>query len=359
MFSAKPHFSLHSASTDESSLLCNECLELPSRPVIEPPSLPAPPQVLSRVTSVHPFKRCILLQWVMEVAASFCLKRQSYYLAVDLIDRYLEAYQVGNDKLQLVGAAALYISLKCEDTEVVSLYDMCRTTDFAFTQEQLVVMELDILFKLDWKVYSTTPYSYLSWLMWEWDLFLMEKFNCKSLKEPSLKREALGDITLQKKAVVYLQPNSTSTRRYHYSMLLLDSLNMHYYSKSFQVGELAVALLFMVTKRFFEETQYGLLSDCMASYFCNPQESLNEEIAQGALILYEMFSEFVYTTTPGVDLHTLISHMEFVHEFMLELPEVFCSAEEVDSLASHYKELATQTYSPLPASLTTYLIKKC
>jgi len=59
--------------------------------------------------------RAKLIDWMMHVCYEFCLKRDTFYIAVGLVDRYFE--KVCNLRIaefQLLGAAALFISSKLE-----------------------------------------------------------------------------------------------------------------------------------------------------------------------------------------------------------------------------------------------------
>lgn len=59
--------------------------------------------------------RAILLDWVMEVAAEFGLKRETYSLASSYVDRYLsKCANVEKSQLQLLGATSLYLAIKAE-----------------------------------------------------------------------------------------------------------------------------------------------------------------------------------------------------------------------------------------------------
>src|SRR6218665_804065 len=66
--------------------------------------------------------RAILIDWMSEVQQNFELNHETLYLAVKLIDIYLQKTNVAKDQLQLLGATALSISSKFE----VRLFILCK-----------------------------------------------------------------------------------------------------------------------------------------------------------------------------------------------------------------------------------------
>ena len=67
-----------------------------------------------------PRQRGTVVDWMLEVHHQFELVPESLFLAVNLLDRYLELRPVGAERLQLVGAACLLLASKFED-QCVSL----------------------------------------------------------------------------------------------------------------------------------------------------------------------------------------------------------------------------------------------
>lgn len=71
------------------------------------------PQMFQRHPSLQPRMRAILLDWLIEVCEVYKLHRETYYLAMDYIDRYLSTHQnVPKNQLQLIGITCLFIASK-------------------------------------------------------------------------------------------------------------------------------------------------------------------------------------------------------------------------------------------------------
>lgn len=54
--------------------------------------------------------RCILVDWLVEVAEEYKLHRETLFLSVNYIDRFLSQMSVLRGKLQLVGAASMFLA---------------------------------------------------------------------------------------------------------------------------------------------------------------------------------------------------------------------------------------------------------
>jgi len=89
--------------------------------------------------------RSILVDWLVEVHLKFKLVQESLYLTVNLIDRYLERRQIHRSKLQLVGVTAMLIACKYEEIYPPIVKDFVYITDNAYTKEEILDMERDML----------------------------------------------------------------------------------------------------------------------------------------------------------------------------------------------------------------------
>lgn len=58
--------------------------------------------------------RAILIDWLVEVQENFELFHETLYLAVKIVDRYLEQVEVKKEYLQLVGATSMLVAAKFE-----------------------------------------------------------------------------------------------------------------------------------------------------------------------------------------------------------------------------------------------------
>lgn len=63
--------------------------------------------------------RTLLVDWMVEVQETFELNHETLYLAVKIVDIYLSKVQIEKEKLQLIGAAALFMSCKYDVSQVI------------------------------------------------------------------------------------------------------------------------------------------------------------------------------------------------------------------------------------------------
>uniref|UniRef100_A0A7S4HK39 Cyclin N-terminal domain-containing protein n=1 Tax=Prymnesium polylepis TaxID=72548 RepID=A0A7S4HK39_9EUKA len=84
--------------------------------------------------------RAILVDWLVDVQLKFKLKTETLYLAVGLIDRYLEVHPVVRAKLQLVGISAMYLASMYEEGQDGSCPEVRRWVyicDNAYRQKEI------------------------------------------------------------------------------------------------------------------------------------------------------------------------------------------------------------------------------
>jgi len=112
--------------------------------------------------AIQPKMRAILLDWLIEVCEVYRLHRETFYLAVDFLDRYLgSAAPVPKNRLQLIGVTCLFIGAKLEEIYPPKLQEFAYVTDGACTEEEILGMELEILKRLNWALSPMTPNSWM------------------------------------------------------------------------------------------------------------------------------------------------------------------------------------------------------
>ena len=108
--------------------------------------------------SINEKMRAILVDWLVEVQIKFKLLPETLYLTVNIIDRFLGVQKVTRDKLQLVGVSSMLIATKYEEIYAPEVKDFVYISDNAYSSQQILDMEFDILRALEFNV--TTPSSY-------------------------------------------------------------------------------------------------------------------------------------------------------------------------------------------------------
>ena len=106
--------------------------------------------------------RIVLLDWLLDIHYRFKMFPSTLFIAVSIIDRYLAGNEISRSKLQLVGATALFIAAKYEETyEVPELSEMVRLCAKVYTKHEFLEMESVILRFLDFDLIVDSSYKFL------------------------------------------------------------------------------------------------------------------------------------------------------------------------------------------------------
>lgn len=105
--------------------------------------------------------RMILVDWLVEVHNKFELLPETLYLTIDIVDRFLSRKVVSRRELQLVGISSMLLACKYEEIWAPEVNDFVCISDNAYTKEQVLGMEKEILRKLEWNLTVATPFVFL------------------------------------------------------------------------------------------------------------------------------------------------------------------------------------------------------
>merc|ERR1719231_1210515 len=89
------------------------------------------------------------------------LRPETLFLTVNLIDRYLTKVPVLRKRLQLVGVVAMFIAAKFEEISPPGVTDYEYITDNAYTKEDILVMECQMLATLDFQIVVPTAAHFM------------------------------------------------------------------------------------------------------------------------------------------------------------------------------------------------------
>merc|ERR1719369_1819606 len=106
--------------------------------------------------------RSILVDWLVEVAEEYKLHTETLYLAVSYIDRFLSYMSVQRAKLQLVGAACMFIASKYEEIYPPDVGEFVYITDDTYTKKQVLRMEHLVLKVLGFDLSVPTTHLFVN-----------------------------------------------------------------------------------------------------------------------------------------------------------------------------------------------------
>ena len=81
----------------------------------------------------------------METCNDLLLKRETFHLSINIIDRYLSLVKISRKNFQLVGVTALFIASKIEEIYSPRISDFSAASGNSYSLAALVEMEKKIL----------------------------------------------------------------------------------------------------------------------------------------------------------------------------------------------------------------------
>ena len=119
------------------------------------------PNFLAKTGSVAPHMRAILINWLIQAHNSFHLASETLYICVSIFDRYFARAAVPKNRIQLVGATALFIASKYEEIYYPEINEFVTICDKLYTKRDIIKMELEILSKLNFELGRPLPLHFL------------------------------------------------------------------------------------------------------------------------------------------------------------------------------------------------------
>jgi G2/mitotic-specific cyclin 3/4 len=105
--------------------------------------------------------RKVLIDWIVQVHATFRLLPETLYLTVNIIDRFLTVRNVPLFKFQLVGATALLIASKYEEITCPSVQEIVWIVESAYPAEEILEAERFMVNMLQFELGWPGPMSFL------------------------------------------------------------------------------------------------------------------------------------------------------------------------------------------------------
>ena len=130
--------------------------------------------------------RSILVDWIIDVHHKFGFTDETLFMTVLIIDRYSTIRQISRMQLQLLGITALMISCKHEEIELPKIDDFIYITDNAYTKQEMVKMENDILRALNFSLLFPSPIKFFEYLSINFNFSKKMHFMGKYLMETFL-----------------------------------------------------------------------------------------------------------------------------------------------------------------------------
>jgi len=119
------------------------------------------PTYMEKQVDLNAKYRTIMVDWMAEVVVKFGLLTETFFLSVNIIDRFLQHKAVARTRFQLVGIAAMLIASKFEEIYTPKVDDFIYITANAYSREDLLKMEKMMLMTLDFNLNIPSPLHFL------------------------------------------------------------------------------------------------------------------------------------------------------------------------------------------------------
>ena len=156
--------------------------------------------------------RGVLVDWLLEVHQRFHLLPETFYLTVNIIDRFLTRKVVQLERLQLVGVAAMFIAAKYEEVLSPHIANFVRVADDGFTEAEILSAERYILQTLEYDLSFPNPMHFMR---------RISKADNYDIQTRTLAKYLL-EITLLDHRFLEFAPSLNSAAAMHLSRLILD-----------------------------------------------------------------------------------------------------------------------------------------
>lgn len=105
--------------------------------------------------------RGVLIDWLLEVHTRFHLLPETFYLTVNIIDRFLSCKVVQLERLQLVGITAMFIASKYEEVLSPHVGNFRHVADDGFSEAEILSAERYILATLNYDLSFPNPMHFM------------------------------------------------------------------------------------------------------------------------------------------------------------------------------------------------------
>jgi hypothetical protein len=114
-------------------------------------------------THVDATCRKLMVDWYFSVVDAFNLSRETVWVAISILDRYLSSGKGDATKsleckrmFQLASVTCFYISVKVYESSQFGIRLLTRLGRGLYKEKEIVYMEQDILFAIEWRLYAST-----------------------------------------------------------------------------------------------------------------------------------------------------------------------------------------------------------
>lgn len=149
----------------EDPVLIQDCRVLLNLLSLEDRYQPNPNYFKCVQVEIKRYMRKMVAQWLLEVCDEQRCEEDVFPLAMNYLDRFLSVTNIPKSRLQLLGAACMFIASKLKETCPISAEKLVIYTDHSISNSMLMDMESLVLGKLKWDLSAVTPHDFLEQIL--------------------------------------------------------------------------------------------------------------------------------------------------------------------------------------------------
>src|SRR5579859_1024930 len=119
------------------------------------------PHYMSNQRELGWHMRRVLIDWLIQVHSRFHLLPETLFLTINIIDRFLTLRNVPVNKLQLVGATAIFTAAKYEEISCPSVDEVVFMVDNGYARDEILEAERFMVNMLGFELGWPGPMSFL------------------------------------------------------------------------------------------------------------------------------------------------------------------------------------------------------
>jgi hypothetical protein len=123
------------------------------------------PEALVEQCEISPRDRSLLVDWMCRLHYKAQITTESFFRAVGILDRAIALVHISPHRFHIIGAAAMLIASKIEDTRPVSTDDVVTVSSKEFSADDLKRMELQLINLIQFDTEFPTPLFFLTLFM--------------------------------------------------------------------------------------------------------------------------------------------------------------------------------------------------
>lgn len=117
---------------------------------------------MANQSQINTQMRAVLINWLLEIQTQLKLSERTLFLAVNLMDRYLQHYEILRSKLQLLGVTCFFIASKFEDKFPPELSQLIFYCDNIYSKEDILLKESEVLQALGFNIISVNSHDLIN-----------------------------------------------------------------------------------------------------------------------------------------------------------------------------------------------------